>query len=550
MISSLELPRAYALRADAIYTMDARQPRVEAVGVVDGRIAAVGNLAEVEAALPSGAPTVDLGSRMVLPGFTDSHIHYAYLARKWRAVDLDGCADLRDSLRRVREYVESLPADGSAWIEGHGWVADGWDVRPTAAALDEATGRRPAALTAKDGHALWVNSAALRAAGITRETVDPPGGVIERDPATGEPTGVLYEAAMQLVLDVMPEMDEGALAAAMRAGLERLHAQGITAIHCPELAGDWRAYWRLRQHGQLTVRVTFLPRAEQLEHLLALGLESGFGDEWLRLGQLKIFADGTLGSRTAAMLAPYDGDPGNTGVIVCGGDELKQLARRAAAAGLAVAIHAIGDRGVREALDAIEHAEAGRPKSSRRPSHRIEHAQLVHPADVERFGQLGVVASMQPAHGAVDRPNALKYWGERVAYASPYRSLADRGAVLSFGSDAPFGLDLSDTSFSVLAGVYAALTRRWPADGHTDPTPPEDYAPDEVLRLDEALAAYTTGPAFVGGEDGWRGRITAGQCADMVVLEENLYDVTVSDIPHVPVALTIAGGRIVYRRAH
>ncbi len=224
------------------------------------------------------------------------------------------------------------------------------------------------------------------------------------------------------------------------------------------------------------MRVTFMPEARQLEHMTALGVESGLGGQWLRFGQLKFFADGTLGSRTAAMLAPFEGEPDNVGVVVCGGEQLKQLVARAAASGIAVAIHAIGHRGVREALDAIEHArnvEAERVSVSRggnpelggtalpyagrrnggRLRHRIEHAQLVDVADINRFASLGVVASMQPAHGAVDRENAVKYWGPRVANASPYRSLADAGAVLAFGSDAPFGLDLSDTSFSVLAGV-------------------------------------------------------------------------------------------------
>jgi len=550
MLSSLELPRAYALKSRNIFTMDPARPRAQAVAVVDGRIVAVGSAEEAAAALPDGAPVIDLGDRMVLPGFTDSHIHLGYLARKWNAVDLDGCSSLQEALERVAAYVAARAGASDAWIDGHGWAAQRWAQRPTAAALDAVTGNRPAALTAKDGHALWVNSAALQAAGITRDTADPPGGIIERDPATGEPTGVLYEAATRLVLDVMPDLDIETLAGAVRAGLPRLHAQGITAVHCPELTSDWRAYWTLRQREQLTLRVTFLPRAEQLEHLLALGLASGFGDRWLRLGQLKFFADGTLGSRTAAMLEPFAGEPDNMGVLVLGGEALRDPVTRAAAGGIASAIHAIGDRGVREALDAVEHAR--RTVERERPAagalrHRIEHAQLVHPQDMDRFARLGVVASMQPAHGAVDRPNALRAWGERVAYASPYRSLRDRGVVLAFGSDAPFGLDLSDASFSVLNGIYAAMTRRWPADGG-GAAPPDDYAPHEVLRLEEALEAYTAGPAFAGGEDAWRGRLRPGYCADIVVLEENLFAVAVADIPHVPVVLTIVDGRIVYRR--
>lgn len=563
MFSSQELPRAYALRGDAIFTMDAHRPRVQAVGVADGRIVAAGSVTEVMAALPPGAPLMDAGAQMVLPGFTDGHIHYGYLVRKWNAVDLDHCPSLSEALRRVQRFAEARSGDGTPWIDGHGWDAAQWEERPTAAALDAAVPNRPAALTGKDGHRLWVNSAALAAAGIHRDTPDPPGGVIEKHPDTGEPTGVLYEAAMKLVQDVLPAPDADALAAAMRDGWSRLHAQGITAIHCPELGVDWRAYQRLWARGELAVRVTFLPPAAHLDELAAVGIESGFGDQWLRLGQLKLFADGTLGSRTAAMLAPFEGEPDNVGVTVCGGDELKSLVRRAASAGISVAVHAIGDRGVREALNAVEAADS---RAVRLP-HRIEHAQLVDPNDMDRFARLGVVASMQPAHGAVDRANALKYWGARVAYASPYRSLADSGAMLAFGSDAPFGLDLSDTSFSVLAGIYAALTRRWvgpskdadgaagaetaaggrrsDADGLEADAP---YGPDQVLTLDEALAAYTVGPAVAGGEAGWRGSLRVGHCADLVILEENLYHVPVQNIPHVPVAATIVDGKLVYRR--
>lgn len=554
MFSSLELSRAYALVGDAIFTMDPAQPRVRAVGVVDGRIVAVGSVADVEAALPADAPRIDVGTRMVLPGFTDSHIHFGYLVRKWNAVDLDNCSSLSEALRRVKQYVETRSKDDAPWIDGHGWAAHQWEEQPTAAALDAVVADRPVALTGKDGHSLWVNSAALAVAGIERNTPNPPGGVIERHPVTGEPTGVLYEDAMKLVLDVLPPMDVDTLAEAMRASLHRLHALGITAIHCPELIMDWRAYQRLWASGELSVRVTFMPPAAKLDELVELGVESGFGDRWLRFGQLKFFADGTLGSRTAAMLAPFEGEPDNIGVTVCGGDELKDLVGRATSAGLSVSIHAIGDRGVREALDAIEAADSG----ALRLPHRIEHAQLVDPADMARFSRLGVVASMQPAHGAVDRANALKYWGARVAYASPYRSLADRGAVLAFGSDAPFGLDLTDTSFSVLVGIYTAMTRRWvtdlTADFGGDTGEPkrhaverDAYAPDEVVSLDEALAAYTVGPAIVGGEAGWRGSLRIGHCADFVVLEENLYDVPADEIPNVPVAATIVEGKVVYR---
>lgn len=558
--------------------MDPGRPRVEAVGVIDGRIAAAGSVPEVDAALPTGAPRINVGSRMVLPGFTDSHIHYGYLVRKWNAVDLDDCSSLAEALGRVEKYAQAPEYIDVPWIDGHGWAARQWEEPPTARALDSVVRDRPVALTGKDGHSLWVNSAALAAAGIDQDTPNPPGGVIEKHPDTGMPTGVLYENAMKLVQNVLPPMDVDTLATAMEANLWRLHAQGITAVHCPELVVDFQAYQRLWARGELTLRVTYMPLFVELDRLIGMGMQSGFGDECLRLGQLKIFCDGTLGSRTAAMLAPFEGEPDNIGVIVCGGDQLKQLVGRAAEHRIAVAIHALGDRAVREALDAVEHARAlearhGVPFLR----HRIEHAQLVDRADMARFGRLGVVASMQPAHCPADKANALRFWGARVANSSPFRSLADSGAVLAFGSDAPFGLDLTDASFSVLAGVYAALTRRWAVPGAGKGTESgtdgsvrradvagvrneaadggggrvgaaadPEYAPNEVVRLHEALAAYTTGAAYVGGEDQWRGSLRPGYCADMVVLEEDLFKVSVGDIPHIPVVATIVAGRPVF----
>lgn len=560
MSVSTELPRAYVLTGDAIYTMDPENPRVEAIGVIAGRIVAAGSSADVAAAMPPRAPRIDVGSRMVLPGFTDSHIHYGYLVQKWSAVDLDDCPSLEEALRRVKQYVTAEANAHRPWIDGHGWASGRWERPPTAAALDQVEASRPVALTGRDGHSLWINSAALAAAGITRDTPDPPGGVIEKDPESGEPTGVLYEDAMNLVLRVLPPMSPDEWADAMAANMSRLHAQGITAIHSPDfLFSDWRAYQRMRARGELTVRVTFMPAAARLDELIELGIECGFGDKWLRFGHLKIFADGTVGSRTAALLAPYEGEPDNLGVTVCGGDELKQLIGRAASHRIATAIHALGDRGVRETLDAIEHArdiEARQGIDALR--HRIEHAQLVDRADIARFGRLGVVASMQPAHCPFDKEKMLRHWGrQRSAYASPFRSLADGGAVLAFGSDAPFGVDLSDASFSVLAGIYAALTRRWPfsddasSRGSGGPAPADtsvdpDYAPNEVVQLHEALAAYTTGAAYVGGEDGWRGSLKVGHCADIAVLGQDLFAVSVADIPHVPVVATIVDGRLVH----
>lgn len=539
MKSASALPLAYVLTGEAIYTMDSARPRVEAVGVFGDRIVATGGVGEVAAALPAGARRIELGSRMLLPGFTDSHIHFGYVARKWQAVDLDGCTTVDAALQRVQAYAEANP--DVAWIDGHGWDANKWSdsAAATRFALDQIVPDLPVALSSKDGHALWVNSATLAVAGIDRGTPDPEGGLIARDDA-GAPTGILVETARNIVFDALPAPDPATLAATIEGAIPQLHAQGITAIHCPELIADWQAYERLQAAGRLGVRVTYLPPIALLDEAIALGLSTNFGNEWLRFGPMKIFADGTLGSRTAAMLEPFVGEPNNVGLTVYDKAELTELVCKAASHGMAVAVHAIGDRAVRDVLDAVEAARAAHP-NGRSLRHRIEHVQILHPDDVGRMAELDVVASMQPLHCPADRVNAERYWGPgRTRHAFAFRSLSKAGATLAFGSDAPFGLDLSVDSFSILRGVHAAQYRCWP--GTADPA----WHPEQGLTVDEALLAFTLGPAFVGGEEAWRGSLTPGKVADMVVLDEDLTQVDPDGIVDVPVLATVVGGRLVH----
>lgn len=538
MTTPNDWPAAYMLTGQAIYTMDRTRPRVEAVGVIGDRIVATGDVAEVEAALSAGVPWIDLGVRMLLPGFTDSHIHFGYVARKWKAVDLGGCESVAEALQRMADYAEGYP--DAPWIDGHGWDANDWldAADATRAALDSVVSDRLVALASKDGHALWVNSAMLAAAGIERGTPDPEGGRIARD-GSGEPTGILYETARDLVFAVLPAPDPAALATAIEDAIPHLHAQGITAIHCPELIEDWQAYEQLRAAGRLGVRVTYMPPIASLDEAGALDLPGGSDNKWLRIGQVKLFADGTLGSRTAAMLEPFEGERGNVGLTVYDKAELTELVCRAAGRGFAVAVHAIGDRAVREALNAMVAAREVELQRARL-RHRIEHAQIVHPDDVGRMAELGVVASMQPLHCPADRVNADRYWGPRTRHAFPFRSLRTAGVTLAFGSDAPFGLDLSVDSFSIIGGVHAAVNRR--SSGSSEPA----WHPEQSLTVNEALQAFTLGPALAGGEEAWRGSLTPGKLADMVVLEEDLNDVDPEDIADVPVVATVIGGRPVY----
>lgn len=567
---------SYMLLGRNIYTMDDNRPKAEAVGVVGDRIVAVGTKEEVAAALPPGARRYDAGDQMVVPGFTDSHNHLAYLARKWRAVDLEGCGTPEEALSRVRDYTKTHP--DVSWVDGHGWDPNRWEVLPDRFDLDRIVPDRPVALASKDGHALWANSLALEEAGLLGAGIDDlpfHPGLILRDAKTGEPTGIVYESAVKFVLQPLPVPGPEEGAEAVAAAVASLHAQGITAVHCPETIGDWRAYRLLRNAGRLGVRVTYWLPVALLEEAIALGMATGVGDEWLRLGPVKLFADGTLGQRTAAMLEPYEGEPDNRGVALYSDEELTRLARRAAEHGFAVAIHAIGDGAVRQCLDALEAARAVPGTTSLR--HRIEHAQLVHEDDIARFAALDVVASVQPLHCPADRMNADNYWGRRTAGAFAFRSLVDAGVTLAFGSDAPFGLDLTVNSFSVLAGIDAAVNRKTPrawlraggegagapegegagAPGGEGVPAPEGGAvseseaeqpwhPEQRLTVEEALRAFTIDAARAGGEDRWRGSISPGKVADMVVLSEDLLAVEPERVGEVQVTATVVAGRVVF----
>ncbi len=488
-----------------VQTMDAARPRSHALAVRGGRIAALGDGAEALAG--PRTRVVELGERVLLPGFHDAHVHLAAHGLELAQLDLRGVTALEELLERVARRASTLEPGG--WLFGSGFALERLRLQSIGAAeadaLEKAAAGRPVALRSQDHHSLWGNRTALRLAGVTRQTPDPPEGVVVRD-ADGEPTGLLLERAMELVAAHQPEPDAAELAAALaRAGTD-LAARGITTVHSMafEPGTFWRATADAASNEAYPVRVWACLDQHDIEHASALGLATGQGGAQFSVGGAKFFADGALGSLTAWMLEPYAGRPRDVGVVVDGPEVLARRLPLAVRAGLTPVVHAIGDAANRAVLDAFEAAPQWRA-AGMRP--RIEHAQHLHPDDVARFGALGVVASAQPLHLTFDVPTIAHALPDRRSRAYPFASLRAAGAVLAFGSDTPVAEP------DVLAAVRAAVHREG-VDGSV-------LEPAERLTLEQALAAYTVGAAYAIGRERRSGRLAPGFDADLVVLSQD-----------------------------
>lgn len=521
-----------------IHTFDPHRPHVEALATSGGRIIAIGPAADLRSTY-SGFTHVDLGGRPVFPGFVDSHIHLAAYGISLRRVELRDARTLAEAVSRVGAAAKRVrPGE---WVRGRGWDKNLWpeDRFPTKDDLDAATGDTPVMLASKDGHLAWVNSSALGLAGIDARTVDPSGGEIARD-RRGEPTGILKEEAVGLIRKAIPTEDAESIEAGIREAMAVMHRFGIVAVHsfvgtdAFDGAATFAAYQRLVAFDALRLRVWMTVPEDNLDAAIRSGVRTGFGNDWLRIGPVKIFADGTLGSQTASMFEPFENQPGNTGIAVHSRAELIDLVGRAVGAGLWCAIHAIGDQANRWVLDAYEaHDETSQRERAR---HRIEHVQLLHPDDLPRLARLRVTASMQPIHCTNDRDIGERYWGRRSRYAYAWRSLLRAGTVLAFGSDAP--VETPD----VFQGLYASVTRMRPAEPDAPP-----WYPEETLTMQEALEAYTMGAAVAAGQEQMSGSLTPGKYADFVVLNQELLAVPSEDILQTRVLATVVGGEIAFR---
>jgi hypothetical protein len=517
-----------------VHTMEASQPLAQAVAITANRILAIGSDAELRPLLRSGAPAVDVGGRVVVPGLIDAHVHFGWFSVGvyQKRVDLDNVPTKAEALARVAQAAAAR--EPGVWIQGAGWNKNLWPGAefPTAPDLDAVAPEHPVALEDKSHHATWVNSRALEMSGISAHTPDPPGGQIVRD-AEGRPTGMLLETAADLVLSAIPEPDVETARAAMRQGIVHAQRLGLTGIHDPGHAIILSALQMMRAEGELGLRALVHIPTGELAAAVELGLRSGFGDEYLRIGGVKIFADGALGPQTAYMLAPYEDDAGNLGIPTHSQVELLDLVRQAHQAGLSVAVHAIGDAANRAVLDAIERSP--RAVLSALPD-RIEHLQILHPDDVPRLSKLGVVASMQPIHATSDMDMAERYWGRRCELAYAWRSVLANGASLAFGSDCPV------ETLDPLAGIHAAVTRRR-ADGSPGA---EGWIPQQQLTVGEAVHAYTLGAAHASGEADLKGSLRPGKVADLVVLSDDIFGIEPMGILDTRVEMTVFDGRIVY----
>ena len=543
-----QAPRAAAvadvvLTNGKIWTVNEAQPEAEAVAVWRGRILAVGSNADIRPLIGPKTRVIDAQGRRVLPGFHDTHVHFLSSGQQISQVALKDAKDEAEFGRRLKEFDAKLPRD--RWLLGEDWDHDRTFAGklPTAALIDRYVPDRPVFLRRYDGHMAVVNTHVLRLAGITATTKDPSGGVIYRLPRSQEPSGVLRDNAMDLVTPLIPPPSDAEIAEAVRAALIEAHRQGVTTIQDMDGSGGvtrpklLRLYQRLAKSGQLGLRVDFFWPLSAWNSLARLGVARNLGDEYMTIGGVKGFVDGSLGSSTAKMFEPFVNEPGSRGVYVTPLNKLREYIEGADRAGLAVAVHAIGDQANAELLDIF--AEVARKNGPRDRRFRIEHAQHLRPQDYKRFADLGVIASMQPYHAIDDgRWAEGRIGATRCASSYAWRSLLDAGAKLAFGSDWPVA------PISPLLGIDAAVNRRT-----LDAKHPEGWFPEQRITATEAVRAYTLTGAYAGFHEKDSGSLEAGKLADFVVLSRDILAPAERDhIAETEVTLTVVGGQVVWEK--
>jgi predicted amidohydrolase YtcJ len=501
-----------------------------AVAIQDGRILETGEDRLILDRYGSGAVIQDLNGATVWPGLTDAHIHLEHFALSLQRLDCDSQTQA-DCLRLVANKANELPH--GAWILGHGWNQNDWlEGFGTAAMLDQAAQGHPVYLTSKSLHSAWVNSKAMELAGIDTHTPDPTGGTIQRSPQ-GQPTGIFLESAMEMVMAIIPAPTTQQVSEAIANAQAILWRLGLTGAHDFDRSRCFAALQMLHQDNKLNLRVLKSIPIDQLSHAIGLGLRSGFGDDFLRIGPLKLFSDGALGPHTAAMINPYEDDPANTGVLMLDAETMLEFGQQAVNNGFSMAIHAIGDRANHEVLNAFEKLR-GYEKEQHLPAlrHRIEHVQLLHPVDHARLNQLSVIASMQPIHATSDMLMADRFWGDRSAGAYAWQTVLAHGTRLVFGSDAPV------ESPNPFLGLHAAVTRR-----RKDGSPgPDGWYPEQRINLKDALQSYTVDAAYAAGMENRLGKLAPGYYADLIVLEQDPFMLPPDELANIkPMATMVAG---------
>jgi predicted amidohydrolase YtcJ len=516
-----------------IHTFDSSIPVATAMVVDNGSILAIGS-DDLAREFEQGERE-NMHGQVILPGLVDAHIHLQEYAQSLQNVDCE--ADImEDILCRVVERVRQTPR--WEWVRGHGWNQNTWGGKyPTHSDLDCVAPENPTCLTAKSLHAAWVNSKALSAAGINHSTPDPINGSIQRD-NQGNPTGILFESAINLIEAVIPEPSPENLAKNIRHVITSLWGLGLTGAHDFDKRACFQALQLLHDRGDLHFRVIKSIPVELLPQATALGLRTGFGDDFLRIGSVKFFSDGALGPHTGAMFEPYVDEPKNRGILIMDQDDLFEQGVLAVKSGLGLAVHAIGDRAIHEVLDGFarirsyEH-EHGLPEFR----HRIEHVQTIHPDDAGRLAELNIIASMQPIHAPSDMLMAERFLGERAKYSYAWKTQSLHGARLAFGSDAPV------ENPNPFWGLHAAVTRRR-ADGSPGQ---EGWIPEQRLTIGEAIEGFTQGPAYCSGMENRLGKLSKGFLADLIVVDTDPFTCIPADLFRIQPIKTMVDGEWVWQ---
>jgi predicted amidohydrolase YtcJ len=521
----------------------------QAVAILDHRIVAVGTDEEIKPYIAAGTKVMDLGGRLAVPGFIDAHTHFLAGSFQLLEVNLKNTRDEAEFTRLIGEKARTLRK--GRWLLGGNWDEEAWpDAKlPTRWMIDSVTSENPVYLSRYDGHAGLANSLALKLAGVTKDTPDPQGGVIVRNPKSGEPTGVLKDAAQDLVGRVIPNPSEDEVVEALHAGLKQAARVGVTTVDDMALGdstpngdftGEVRILRQAEREGWLTCRFYEITPIQEWKRLADAGISHNFGGDFVQMGAVKGFADGSIGSRTAWMFNRYTDDPKNFGLptpLMDPPSKMEAAVRGADAAGIQPAIHAIGTRAIAEMLDIYAKVEKDDGPGAAARRFRIEHAQHMREQDFATFAKLGIIASMQPYHAIDDGRWVEKRVGhDRARWSYTWRSMLNAGAMLAFGTDWPVA------PLNPLLGVYAAVTRET-LDGKN----PGGWFPEEKISLEEALRAYTYGSAYASFQEKEKGTIAPGKLGDIVVLSDDLFTIPPDKIKDAHVVLTVVGGRIVHR---
>jgi predicted amidohydrolase YtcJ len=523
-----------------VYTVDKQRPKAEAVAVIGDRIVAVGSRADIDLWRGPQTKVIDAGGKLLLPGFNDAHVHFIQGGAQLEQVNLVDASTREEFAKRIaKQVVKTLKGE---WILGGRWDETKWakPELPTKELVDPVSGNTPIFVERYDGHEALANSAAMKLAGINSKTADVPGGVIVRD-GNGNPTGIFKDAAQELIYKAIPPMTQERRLRAARGALKHAASLGVTSVQHmnPEFA-DVATYSELAEKGELTTRIYAVPMETDWRDQANVGIRHAWGSSYLRLGAVKGYADGSLGSQTAYMFEPFSDDPGNRGLL---SDEMhppsamRDRLMQADAAGLQIRVHAIGDRAISMMLDIFGDIEKEHGYHDQRFA--IEHAQHMAQKDFERFAKLHVIASMQPYHAIDDGRWAEARLGhERARYSYAWRSFLDHGVTLAFGTDWPVA------PLDPMIGLYAAVTRAT-LDGKN----PGGWIPEEKITLSEAIEAYTMGATFAEFQEREKGSITPGKLADMVIVSDNIFDLKPETIRNAKVQTTIVGGKVVYGEA-